>query len=155
MSITERFWPYVNKTDACWLWTGGTRGHGYGQMHHSWNGGAKKNIAAHRASWEIHNGPIPAGLQVLHRCDVPLCVNPEHLFLGTRKDNMIDMTAKRRRVGPSGERHHNAKLTEADVREIRRLFAAGAACRALARRYGLSRNTMTNVVRGETWKHVA
>lgn len=87
-----KFWKYVNKTESCWFWTGGRTVWGYGQT----NSLGQKNTS-HRLSWEIHNGPIPEGLCVLHKCDVPLCVRPDHLFLGTSLDNARDCVEKRRR----------------------------------------------------------
>jgi hypothetical protein len=90
-SHLERFMRKVVKGDGCWLWTGAPAQWGYGQF-----GMANKHWLAHRVSWFFHNGPIPDGMFVCHRCDVPLCVNPDHLFLGTHQDNMDDMRAKRR-----------------------------------------------------------
>ena len=90
--ITERFWSKVEKGDGCWLWRGAIGSHGrYGQFNV-----VNRSRPSHRVAWELVNGPIPAGLYVLHRCDVGLCVNPAHLFLGTQKDNMADMMAKGR-----------------------------------------------------------
>lgn len=94
--IEDRFWEKVQKTDSCWLWTGSKQGRmGYGYLH---IGGKKdrKPSRAHRLSWVIHNGPIPDGLYVLHKCDVPACVNPDHLFLGDHKANMQDCASKGR-----------------------------------------------------------
>jgi hypothetical protein len=91
LSMTERFWAYVQKTASCWVWTGTQSDNGYGRI---WGKG--RHIKAHRFSWELHNGPIPEGMHVCHKCDTPACVNPEHLFLGTASDNMRDMVAKGR-----------------------------------------------------------
>lgn len=94
--LATRFWPKVNKTATCWLWTGARQG-GYGEMSAGRRG--EQPLRAHRVSWEIHNGPIPSGMFVLHNCadgDNPLCVNPEHLFLGDAKANAQDMTSKGR-----------------------------------------------------------
>lgn len=88
---TDQFWARVEKTDACWLWTGSTYGIGYGQFKH-----ANKNRAAHIFSYELHHGPVPEGLVVCHHCDVPGCVRPDHLFVGTHKDNTQDMMRKGR-----------------------------------------------------------
>jgi hypothetical protein len=90
--IEDRFWQFVNKTDTCWLWTG-SRSRGYGLIG---AGASGKTKSAHRVSYELANGPIPAGMWVLHKCDNPPCVNPAHLFLGDRADNMRDAFRKGR-----------------------------------------------------------
>jgi hypothetical protein len=107
--IEERFWDKVNRDGPipahmahlgpCWVWTASTRG-GYGSI-----GISGRMERSHRVSWELANGPIPAGLCVLHHCDNPLCVNPGHLFLGTKKDNAKDMYSKGRRIPLSGDDH--------------------------------------------------
>lgn len=93
----DRFWNKVNKTDTCWLWTGCTNGIGYGLIRID-----TKLYSTHRFSYELHFGKIPVGIHVLHSCDNPLCVNPEHLFLGNQKDNMRDMMNKGRKYIPYG-----------------------------------------------------
>ena len=90
-SVLQRFWRYVEKTETCWLWTGGTNGYGYGRL---WVRG--HFVGTHRVSFSMHVGPIPDGLCVLHTCDVPACIRPDHLFLGTHRDNMHDMVQKKR-----------------------------------------------------------
>jgi hypothetical protein len=100
--IAIRFWEKVDKpggADACWLWTGTPDVNGYGKLW--WFDHTNKGKFAHRISWELHNGPIPDGLFVLHSCDNPPCVNPKHLFLGTQLDNMRDMVAKGRDRNPA------------------------------------------------------
>lgn len=87
----EAFWHYVNKTDECWLWTGWCNSGGHGQFFDGY-----KKVVASRHSWELENGPIPEGLFICHHCDNPPCVRPEHLFLGTPKDNTHDAIAKGR-----------------------------------------------------------
>ena len=90
----ERFWSYVNKGDGCWEWTASRSGKGYGVFFHL--GFSGRRTSAHRFSWELHNGPVPAGLHVLHHCDNPSCVRPDHLWLGTQSDNSKDMWNKGR-----------------------------------------------------------
>lgn len=97
----KRFWSNVKKTRGCWWWVGAKFSNGYGRF---W---ASKEYLAHRASWLLINGSVPKGLHVLHHCDNPSCVRPEHLFLGTQKDNMIDMRIKGR-----GDKHHYRKMRE-------------------------------------------
>jgi hypothetical protein len=105
----ERFWAKVSRMSPaeCWLWTASQNSMGYGKMLV-----AGKLQLAHRISWELHIGPVPAGLFVLHRCDTPLCVNPLHLFVGTNADNMRDMKVKGRHwsktkpwIAAKGDRH--------------------------------------------------
>ena len=88
-SLKDRFWEKVNKTNECWEWIAG-KSHGYGVF---WING--KLLRAHRVAWSIYNGGIPEGLLVLHKCDNPACVNPDHLFIGTQQDNVDDMITKR------------------------------------------------------------
>lgn len=114
--------------------------------------GRYKLLRAHRAAYELFVGPIPVGMWVLHRCDNPPCVNPHHLFLGTNTDNVHDMIAKGR--NRTGESHTNAKLTESDVNEIRRIYERGdmeRGARPLARKYGVSSTAISNIVQGRVW----
>ena len=153
-TVTEedRFWSKVNKVEnGCWLWTAATVLAGYGYFYLS----TGQDISAHRYSWILHNGPIANGLCILHKCDVPPCVNIDHLFLGTLKDNTQDMLAKGRNDPPIGERSGSAKLTEGDVIKIREEYAAGGVTqRDIAKRYNVCRQTVSFVVQGKTWKHI-
>lgn len=94
--LPERFWSKVEKTDACWLWRGGVKPNGYGRFVI----GHSTQVYAHRFAWELTNGAVADGLFVCHHCDTPLCVRPDHLFLGTHTENMRDMLAKGRHFTP-------------------------------------------------------
>ncbi len=150
--VEARFWNKVTVPDndeACWEWLGNRLPYGYGHIKIE-----GKQIKAHRWSYEYINGPIPNGLLVLHRCDNPPCVRPDHLFLGTHSDNILDALAKGR-LDPVKMGLHNAKLSEHDVIEIRNLFASTIATRTqLAERYGVTRTTIEYVTKGTTWQHV-
>lgn len=109
-------------------------------------------MVAHRLSWEMHYGPIPEGKCVLHRCDNPPCVNPEHLFLGTRADNNYDRHMKHRT--PKGERHYGSFLKEDAVRRMRKMAAEGYGPAAIARVFGIEMRHAWLIIRGKRWKHV-
>lgn len=112
----ERFWKFVNKKEEneCWEWIGGRDDHGYGNFQL----GPKCCVKAHRFSYDLNVGEIPHGLMILHKCDNPTCVNPNHLMMGTMKDNVHDMLAKGRDA-MIGDRRPGAILTTAEVEEIR------------------------------------
>lgn len=155
-SLRERFEARVEPepNSGCWLWTAATEAFGYGVIGRGGRG--QGNALAHRASWELHRGPIPEGTCVLHRCDNPPCVNPDHLFLGTREDNNKDMMTKGRhgvtsQTQPHGEQHPNAKLTDDIVRAVRQ---SGASSRVLAQRFGVERSAIKAVRSHRTWRHV-
>ncbi len=141
-----QFWNRVVKTATCWIWTGGLS-RGYGQIKY-----LGKRTRAHRVSWEMHNGPIPDGLQALHKCDNKICVNPAHLFLGTIAENMADKQAKNRQV--FGEKHGRAKLTSGDVRSIRSLRVNGTGVTALSRKFGVCKTTVEKIIGGKLWKRL-
>lgn len=150
-SVIERFWKYVDRDSdprGCWLWTGAKFHFGHG----AFRGEGSAMIRAHRFSWLLHRGQIPDGLCVLHTCDNPSCVNPLHLFLGTKTLNSIDCTAKRRQA--RGEANANAKFSAETVREIRRLRKAGVMTKELAQGYSVNRSTIQRIVRKATWKQV-
>lgn len=111
-----------------------------------------KNTSAHRAAWLLFRGPIPKGWQVCHACDNRLCVNLEHLWLGTATDNMRDMVEKGRQM--HGDSHYAAKLTRAKAEEIRKIYAEPdhPTCAMLAKTYGVCSATIAELLRGETWK---
>lgn len=149
--IQKRFWEKVNKTDHCWEWTGGTS-RGYGQIH---NNKKKGMMYCHRLSWEIHYGFIPQHLCVLHHCDNPLCVRPTHLFLGTQKDNAIDMVKKGRCPDRKGEKNNSAKLKENNVREIRELFTNGnLSQREIGEKFNVCTEIIYRIIHKRSWGHV-
>ena len=133
---------------GCWLWMHGYSSSGYGRMYRG-----KVLVYAHRFSWEVHNGAIPDGLCVLHRCDVPVCVNPAHLFLGTPRDNMLDMWGKGRQVitPPKGEAHWCAKLCAEQIIAIRRDPRLGS---VLADLYGVSQTHIYRIKSRKSWCHI-
>lgn len=145
--LVDRFWERVKKTTSCWLWTGNCVPFGYGLIRF---GG--KPARTHRVSWMIHRGEIPKGMLVLHRCDNPKCVNPNHLFLGTDKDNLADMASKNR--SPHGECNGMHKLRKADVVEIYKLSAAGCTQRQIAKRFLISQQHVSGIVRREYWRRI-
>lgn len=153
----ERFWERVRRgtPQECWPWTGGVSGKGYGSFQSgSKRNGTAKKIDAHRFSYLLHKGEIPKGLNVCHTCDNPPCVNPDHLFLGTTRENALDMTRKDRWACGvrGGEMAHSSKLTLAQVEEIKRRYAAGEKQVALASVYGVRQTTISRIVRGDSWK---
>lgn len=134
--------------DECWIWTGSKQHFGHGECR-IMNG----KTAAHRVAWVLAGNEIPDGLCVLHKCDNPPCVNPAHLFVGTRGDNSRDMLAKGRNVAPRGERCAAAKLTSQQVLEIRRRFGQESAIN-LGRVFGINRRTVYKLVKKLRWKHL-
>lgn len=160
--IADRFWAKVDQSnlDGCWTWTGARNNQGYGQL--SIGGFKGRLISAHRVAWEITHGPIPAGMNVCHRCDNGAggCVRPDHLFLGDRSANMQDMVSKGRNVAVTqphrvarGQRSGAAKLTDNAVREIR-LLAGTMTHQQIADRFGVSQRAVFFVIHRQTWKHV-
>ena len=128
---------------GCWEWTAHKNWLGYGRIGESVT---RKILYAHRVSYAIHYGPIPDGLCVLHKCDNPGCVRPDHLFLGTEKDNAIDRQNKGRSNPRKGEKHGRAKITESNVTEMRRLWASGWTAKELADKYKISESHTISTV---------
>jgi|SRR5688572_13527683 len=143
----------VNAETGCWEWiaanTGAKRGKAYGCVNRA---GERK---AHRLFYRMHRGEIPPGQQVLHSCDNPPCVNPDHLFLGTQPENMTDMRVKGRGRGAPGSANPSAKLNEATVAQIKARLARGESCAALGREFGVAETMIGFIKRGVAWRHVA
>lgn len=169
-----RFWSKVQKSDGCWLWTGTKRTANYGCINID-----GIQYLAHRVSYRLAYGDIPRELCCCHHCDNPACVRPDHLFLGTDADNVRDMVRKGRHVNvpksrpevmrrgdqhglrlhperiAKGERQGSAKLTEADVREIRDLYATGNySLSELGLRFRVNFSAIGKIVRRERWAHI-
>ena len=155
--IEVRFWPKVSKSTSCWVWKGSKNNKGYGKIS---NGGRGKGMKlAHRLSYEIAYGPISKDIYVLHICDNPSCVRPDHLFLGSKKDNSQDMAKKGRHpstLHPEeklGTKNGRAKLNDAQVEEI--ILRRGTCFqRELAEEYGVSQNLISKIQLKQNWKHV-
>lgn len=157
---SERFWDKVSVglKDECWEWNGARHPEGYGFMFagKAYGSGMARWIKVHRLSWEIHNGPIHDGLQVLHHCDNPPCVNPAHLYVGTQLQNIRDRAQRRR-----GKEHHqngiandNAKLTEADVRAIIALLKTGRSQTEIAKIFGVVQPHISRIAHKTSWQHI-
>lgn len=149
----QRFWTKVRKsTDGCWEWTASKDGCGYGIFHMRHGDFMHR---AHRVSYALHYGAFDESLNVLHKCDNPGCVRPDHLFLGTQLDNNRDARDKGRGVYPRGENDGNSKLTSAEVLEIRRLYSSGAYMQKdLAKRFAVSKQTISAIMTGIVWRHL-
>ena len=154
-SNEERFWPYVQKTESCWLWIGKKDRRKYGMVNLYREDTDKiMSTGAHRLSWKIHNGDIPQGMLVCHKCDNPSCVNPCHLFLGTYKDNVRDMDAKGRRktISMPGALNPAAKLTNEKIEEIRAIYNTGKVSQeTLARLFGVGQSSISRIVLNTAW----
>ena len=151
--VEERFWPKVSlgHDGGCWEWTATRGSHGgYGVF---WDG--KRNARAHRVAYELLVGPIPEGLNVLHYCDNPPCVNPRHLWAGTQGENNADREAKGRGRYFVGEEAGFARLTETEVTAIRDEYEAGGiGHRALGRKYGVCHQHISRIINRLTWGHI-
>lgn len=147
-TFEARFWEKVQKTVSCWLWMG-SKSDGYGSIRY--NG---KPTKAHRVSWIMHFGPIPKTKHVLHKCDNRPCVNPEHLWLGTNTDNVLDRVAKGRSAALKGSRNPHAVLDEAQVVLILNKILSGYSLRLIANEHKVAKSTIKNIKQRRTWKHV-
>lgn len=139
-NIEKRFWDKVKKTDYCWEWTGYRLKSGHGQF-----GTSKKVGYAYRFSWELHNGKIPKGKCILHKCDNGGCVNPEHLFIGTQADNVRDMHEKNR---------GKYSLTKEQVTKIKQEYQFRKVTQdMLASKYSVSRGVIGRALNNKHYKH--
>jgi len=153
-TLEDRFWGKVAKGDGCWLWTGKRDAAGYGRIGIG-SGSNRRSFQAHRVVWFLSTGqwPLPWPAEhVCHRCDNPPCVRPDHLFVGTARDNMQDREAKGRGASHAGTLNGRALLDAAAVRDIRANLHASRA--SLAARHGVTVHTITAVRRRLIWRHV-
>ncbi len=150
MEWLARFWPKINRQAAngCWEWLACTNPYGYGKFKIK-----GQYRLAHRLSWQIHYGTIPDKMCILHKCDNRKCVNPVHLFLGTRSDNTNDRHTKGRSA--RGSQNGRAKLTEDQVLCIKRLLAHDTSRQKLALKFKVGINAIDKIARGRTWKHLS
>jgi len=162
MDLVTRFWSKVDQTRDCWIWLKGKKGKGYGSFYVGRINGVKHQEYAHRVSWELANGPIPDKIDVLHRCDNPPCVRPDHLFLGTQLENNRDCIKKGRAIAGRA----NRKLTPEQVREIRENYSLTThpiknahrgqpnpnSQMSLAKKYHVTRELIRETVKGRNWK---
>jgi hypothetical protein len=140
----ERFWLRVEKTESCWNWLGSTEKDGYGRLDIKY-----KHYRAHVFSWTLHNGPVPDGLFICHKCNNRRCVNPDHLYAGTPKENAID--TMRSGNCAVGEGNGNSQLNETSVKAIlndERPYGK------IAKDYGTTETTIYNIKNRKTWKHI-
>ncbi len=135
---------------GCWNWPGALNQSGYGQIGRNL-GGAPKVALCHRLSWEMHKGPIPPDLWVLHKCDNRRCCNPDHLFLGTNADNIRDRDQKGRHARLRGEDHPGAKLKAVEARAIRVLFDRGMNRNRIAAIFGITLATVRAIGCRRIW----
>lgn len=147
----DRFWARAcpEPNTGCWLWTGSTQNGGYGATFQ--NGRLRR---APRVAYALAHGPVPAGMFVCHHCDTPACINPDHLFLGSPKDNTADMYAKGRATSRPGESSPVALLTDAQVIALRQAAALGERTHSLATRFGIARRTVSGILKGDRWTHL-
>jgi hypothetical protein len=153
-TVEQRFWKFVDKTESCWLWNSGKNAKGYGVMQATPEKGQKrgKMLLAHRISYELHHGKLEKGDYVLHSCDNPPCVNPDHLRKGTQSENIREAILKGRKFVPiaSGEANPRSKLTLVQAKFIKAHPELGH--KHIADMFGLSPNCIRGVRIGRTWK---
>lgn len=148
-TLLDRFWSKVSISRQCWLWTAYKDAEGYGHIRHN-----DRMRFSHHIAWLLWRGPIPDGMKVCHSCDNPSCVNPEHLFLGTQQDNMIDCTKKGRHGDVSGERNGRARLTYEQVEQIRRSYTGRyGELTYWATKFNVSIGAIRYAALGKTWRN--
>ncbi len=149
--LKDSFERYVlRKEDGCWDWKG-SKSKKYGSLQY---GGKYKSISAHQASWIIHNGPIPKGMFICHHCDNPRCTRPDHLFIGSPQDNVLDMINKGRNVTLCGEAAPGSKLLEKEVILIKYMLDNGTSLTDIAKEFNVHIATIWDIKHKRTWRHI-
>ena len=144
----KRFWDKVQKSQGCWEWQAAKNQRGYGAFSNK----LITSRSAHRYSYTIHFGPIPDGLHVLHKCDNPSCVRPDHLSVGDHRQNMVESVVRNR--VPRGSAAGRTRLTPKQVLEIVQLRKAGVPLRTIGQSYGVTYGAVVSIMNGESWSHV-
>ena len=156
--LPHRFAALIGRPTAggCWPWRGDRNAKGYGRVGVRRSPGKWSTRRAHRVMWRLAHGAIPDGLRVLHHCDNPCCVNPNHLFLGSPKDNTQDMLRKRRAAGhwPCGEAHPHATLSGREVWKVVNMWLDGVPQTRIARRFGCGHSAIYAITHGVSWSHL-
>ncbi len=142
---------YADNNEKCWNWTA-NRLRGYGLLSITVSPQKDIPVRATRIAYFLHTNIDPVGKSVLHKCDNPSCCNPYHLFLGTTKDNTIDMMNKGRGVYPKGSHHGQSKLKERDVLEIRKIYKKGNGT-IIAKFYGVTQSVISRIINNKVWNH--
>lgn len=153
LNPAEKFWSLVRRGDECWLWSGNVNPDGYGYFRYgSRTDNTRRHVRAHRFAYELTHGDIPPKMEICHHCDTPLCVRPEHLFVGTRQDNVRDCQSKGRTT--KGERSASAKLTAEKVIQLRRLYSEGVNRQTLSEIFGISKAQIYKIATYQCWVDV-
>ncbi len=149
--MIERFMSKVmpEPNTGCWFWIGGTKTFGYGNFSIK-----DRTYSSHRVSFQFFKHNIPKGFMVLHSCDNPYCVNPDHLYLGTHRDNMNDKIKRGRSARQKGSDHGGSKLIECDIIEIRALLKSGMKQKEIAQKFNVDPSTISYINIGRKWQHV-
>jgi len=156
IKFEKRFWSKVQlpqdlKND-CWIWIAGKGRDGYGRFYVKNTTIKDHRVRANRLSYEYYYGIPPNNMEVCHKCDNPACVNPNHLFLGSKRDNQLDKIAKNRQA--RGTINGRSKLTEFDIINIRQLYKQGTTCQMLANMYNMGWTTINNIIKRNIWTHI-
>jgi len=149
-SISEHMKNYQIDSNGCWIFGGYHDKNGYGVFTH----GRGKQLRAHRASFEFHHGGLNAEMLVCHSCDNPSCINPNHLFTGTHKDNTQDMIKKGRMANQKGSKHPSAKLNEEQIYFIKNQRLRGEKLKDIAIQFNVSFQAISSICRGKSWNHI-